>query len=151
METKGLKVFCGETIAESELSKEAKLSLLNFVQHEADQYQLMALILDGRVTKLDEDAKQIVEDRFNASPIKEGLTYGERDFLFGAIHRLFGKCSAKCGRLPISSEKRLCKKKCIEKRDAAILKKRVERKQQKMRDKGQTGKLAISKAKVLGN
>ena len=70
MKSKNLKITAGSFVAESELSKPAKLQMLNFIQHEATDHQLMALLLDGEIVELDEQAEQIVEDRFN---VQEGL------------------------------------------------------------------------------
>ena len=62
---KELQIFVGHTVVESKMSKASKIQLLNFIQHEATKHQLMSLIMDGKIVKLDEQAKQIVEDRFN--------------------------------------------------------------------------------------
>ncbi len=63
METKDLKLTAATYVVETDLSKPSKLQLLNFIQHEANDHQLMALLLDGEIVELDEQAKQIVEDR----------------------------------------------------------------------------------------
>ena len=64
MDLKKLKIFAGSVITKSKLSKGAKLQLLNFVQNEATNYQVMALLLDGKIVVLDKQAEQVVEDRF---------------------------------------------------------------------------------------
>jgi len=64
MESKDLKIAAGSIITGSKISKPAKLQLLNFVQNEATDHQIMALMLDGKVVKIDEQAEQVVEDRF---------------------------------------------------------------------------------------
>jgi len=64
MDSKKLKILTGSVITKSKLSKAARLQLLNFVQNEATDYQVMALLLDGKILILDEQAEQIVEDRF---------------------------------------------------------------------------------------
>jgi hypothetical protein len=66
MKKTDLQIFLGERITLSKLSKEAKIQLLNFVQHEADMHQLMALALDGKIIAIKDDAtRQIIESRFN--------------------------------------------------------------------------------------
>jgi hypothetical protein len=48
------------------LSKQAKLQLINFIE-QADEYQLKVLAMDGEIvaeSKLDEQARQIISDRF---------------------------------------------------------------------------------------
>jgi len=62
-----LQLVSGIIVTESKLNKESKLSLLNFIQHEASIHQLMALLLDGKVASLNESSKQIIEDRFKSS------------------------------------------------------------------------------------
>lgn len=67
MNSKSLKIFTGLIVVESKLSKAAKLQLLNFIQNEATDYQIMALLLDGKIVVLDEQAGQVIEDRFRNS------------------------------------------------------------------------------------
>lgn len=65
MTKKELKLMAGEIIKESEYSNSAKKQLLNFVLSEADETQLKALILDGKmITELEEDAVAVINDRF---------------------------------------------------------------------------------------
>lgn len=64
MDSKKLKILAGSVITKSKLSKEARLQLLNFVESEATDHQIMVLLLDGKILILDEQAEQIVEDRF---------------------------------------------------------------------------------------
>jgi hypothetical protein len=51
------------------ITKQTKLQLINFIEG-ADLHQLKVLALDGEIIpsdKLDEQSKQIVDDRFNSS------------------------------------------------------------------------------------
>ena len=139
MESKDLKITAGNFIVESDLSKAGKLQMLKFIRHEASDHQLMAILLDGEIIDLDEQAEQIVEDRFK---VQEALTGRERDFFLGRINRVFGECAKKCGRIALSKEKRLCKERCKNARDAAILKARAQRKADKRTAK--TDKLAAN-------
>jgi len=62
---KKLRIIAGAIVTESKLSKGAKLQLLNFIQKEATDIQVKALLLDGKVlTAIDEQTKEIVNDRF---------------------------------------------------------------------------------------
>jgi hypothetical protein len=61
---KELRLFAAEAVIVSELSKQAKHQLLNFIQNEATDAQVKALVLDGRIVKLDEQAEEIVNERF---------------------------------------------------------------------------------------
>lgn len=66
---KKLRLYAAEIIVASKLSKPAKLQLLEFIQHEATDTQVKALILDGKIVKLDEQAEEIVNERFEQSNI----------------------------------------------------------------------------------
>lgn len=50
----------------------------------------------------------------------EGLTSREKTFLFGGIHRMFGECAKRCGRITILSKANACKDMCNAKKDQAI-------------------------------
>ncbi len=55
------------------ISKKAKLHLINFIE-QADEYQLKVLVMDGELVskdKLDEQAREIVNDRFDVSMFKD--------------------------------------------------------------------------------
>lgn len=62
-----LKLLAGCIIVESNLSKHAKMQLLNFIKNEATIPQVKAFILDGSIVHLDEHAIEIVNDRFAVS------------------------------------------------------------------------------------
>jgi len=50
------------------ISKQSKLQLIKFIEN-ADIYQLKVLLMDGQIitsTKIDEQAKNIIDDRFVA-------------------------------------------------------------------------------------
>lgn len=74
MKSKDLKITAGYIVTESKLSKAAKLQLLNFIQKEASDEQLMALLLDGKITKLDEQAKEIINNRFQLSEVRNYIS-----------------------------------------------------------------------------
>ena len=54
-------------VVASKLTKEAKLQMLEYVQHQASESQLKLLLLDGKIAKLDEQTEAIVNDRFKIS------------------------------------------------------------------------------------
>lgn len=62
-----LKIFAALIVMESGLSNASKLQLLNFLQYEATIPQVKAFILDGEIVNLDEQAIEIVNDRFAVS------------------------------------------------------------------------------------
>lgn len=61
---KQLRLMAGKIIVESKLSKAAKHQLLNFIKEEASDAQVKALLMDGKIVQLDEQAEAIVNDRF---------------------------------------------------------------------------------------
>jgi len=66
-----IKTYLGEIVVNSDLTKPAKLQLLKYIQKEEDDHQLMSLALDGEIIALDEDTKQIIEDRFFESDVMD--------------------------------------------------------------------------------
>jgi len=65
-----LKIFAGHAIVVSEMSKDSKNQLLNYVQ-EASEHQVKAFLLDGEIMKSPGDivCEAIIDDRFDASDI----------------------------------------------------------------------------------
>lgn len=70
---KQLRLVAGAIVTESKMSKGAKLQLLNFIQTEATDIQIKALLLDGEIlTNIDEQTKEIINSRFtNLMSIKK--------------------------------------------------------------------------------
>ncbi len=66
-----LRVTAAYFIKESNITTAAKLQLMNFLENQATDAQVMALLLDGRVQALDEMAEDIVYDRFKSSGMLE--------------------------------------------------------------------------------
>jgi len=64
---KQLRLIAAAIIAESKLPKQAKLQMLNFIKEEATDVQVKALLMDGKIVKLDEQSEEIVNDRFKVS------------------------------------------------------------------------------------
>ena len=72
---KQLRLVAGAIVTGSKLSKGSKLQLLNFIQKEATDGQVKALLLDGKIlTKIDEQTEEIINDRFSQKKI-----YTEKD------------------------------------------------------------------------
>ncbi len=72
MDKINLKLEAGQYVVDSNISKLAKVQLLNFIK-EAEEEQLMALMLDDEIVTLDEQAKEIIRDRFDAIIEKGGV------------------------------------------------------------------------------
>lgn len=67
---KQLRIIAGAIVTGSRLNKETKLQFLNFIQKEATETQIKALLLDGKViTNIDEQTEQIINDRFSQKNI----------------------------------------------------------------------------------
>lgn len=83
-----LRITAAYFVKESDLSKAAKLQIMNFLENEATDAQVMALLLDGEIQTLDEQAEMIVYDRFDAALLDEKFGAAVKkfagDFLKGA-------------------------------------------------------------------
>jgi len=64
MTSKDLKLLAGEMVLESDYSDSAKKQLFNFIAEEANEIQIKSLMIDGKMTKIAEDAVQIIDKRF---------------------------------------------------------------------------------------
>ena len=60
---KKLRIFAGKVVVESKLS--------NFIQNEATDSQVKALLMDGEITGLDKQAEEIVNVRFENHSISK--------------------------------------------------------------------------------
>lgn len=70
-----IQLFSGHIITESDIDKNKKIELLDFVK-ESNELEIMALLLDGEEQKIEsQQSKQIVFERFKKSNIPDKLTY----------------------------------------------------------------------------
>jgi len=72
MDLTQLTIIAGSIVTESKLSKPAKLQMLTWLENEATEAQLKAFLMDGAIIQLDEQAEQIVNDRFETHRLNEG-------------------------------------------------------------------------------
>ena len=70
---KKLFIHAGAIVVESKLTGQTKLQLLNWLKKEANEAQVKAFLLDGKIAFLDEQAEEVVNDRFEGSNIKKIL------------------------------------------------------------------------------
>lgn len=61
---KRFRLVAAKFVVESNLSKVAKQQMLKFIKKEATDSQIKALLMDGKIVKLDEQSEKIVNDRF---------------------------------------------------------------------------------------
>jgi hypothetical protein len=88
MDNNQLKLISALVVKESKLPKDAKLQLLNFIQNEATKHQLMVLLMDGKIDKIDENKKVIIEQKFNKFE-KEVLDEQILSFILGSVMPAF--------------------------------------------------------------
>lgn len=126
MDITELKILTGHIITESKLSKQAKIQLLNWIQNEAIEVQLKAFLLDGEIVHLDEQAEQIVNDRFSISEkggrieklrktwsTQFGSAMGPFWLLYRKIKSAFDNCVKRCGTFELNTARRQhCMYKC---------------------------------------
>ena len=128
-----LRILAGAIVTDSKMSKESKFKYLNFIQNEASLPQIKALLLDGEIVFLDEEAEKIVNMRFNLSErtkagtirktvssvtaAASGLTSGGVGTGIWALYRTiaaaYGTCTKKCGTYKLNlPERQACMDKC---------------------------------------
>lgn len=123
---KNLRIFAAEVVVESKLSKPAKLQILNFIKEDATDAQVKALLMDGKIVQLDEQAEQIVNDRFEVSEAGGRVAKLRKSYMsqtgasmpiiwaaYRKIRSLYDSCTTKCGRYELNTTRRQhCMLKC---------------------------------------
>jgi len=121
--SKELRLIAASIVCESKISKEGKLKLLNFIKELASDAQIKVLLMDGRITILDEQTEEIVNERFKNHSLNEAdplsIYVGMMAGMFVAIA---SKLAYDTARLAWSKGHRLClkykgneKQKCLAK------------------------------------
>lgn len=77
MDYKQLRLFTEFLIYDSDMSDVKKLKHLDFIHNEATIPQIKAYIMDGDIVYLDEQAEEIVNDRFSLQEVKVDKRYRE--------------------------------------------------------------------------
>lgn len=118
---KDIRLYAAEIVTLSRMSKSAKLQMLEFIQNEASDAQIKALLMDGKIVKLDEQAEEIVNERFKVSEAggrvaklrKSYMTqYGSGGgvnpawLLYRAARAQFDKCTRQCGTFELNTSRR---------------------------------------------
>ena len=124
---KQLRVIAANIVVESQLSKAAKLQMLNFIKEDASDVQIKALLLDGKIVQLDEQAEEIVNERFAISEAggrvaklrksyssQVGMSQGSVIWAaYRKIRSLSDQCTKKCGTYELNTSRRQhCMIKC---------------------------------------
>ena len=142
--TKGeLQIMAGVLVVESKLTYPAKKQLFTFIKTEATESQLKAFLLDGKVVIVDEQASEVIDDRFIIAETggriaklrKSAMSLagysggaGAGWALYRGIRGALGICTKKCGTFEVNTSRRQhcmlkCKKDIIEKKLALARKK----------------------------
>ncbi len=113
-----LKSMTGTKIIESKLSNMAKKQLLIFLKEEKDEHVLKSFILDGKIISgLDEQVKEIIDDRFLASEAGGRIAALRKSFMsmsslgiawpiYRKIRSVFDVCTKKCGKYELNTVRR---------------------------------------------
>ena len=64
MDLTQLMIKAGGIVTKSKLTRPAKLQMLTWLENEATETQVKAFLLDGAIVKLDKQAEEIVNARF---------------------------------------------------------------------------------------
>ena len=114
---KQLRLLAGEIIVESDMSKSSKIQLLNFIKEDATDAQVKALLMDGKIVKLDEQAEEIVNDRFDQHKLNEGAIRSIAGMIlvgpvfwagYRAVRAAMSDKSKRCGVLAIGKVRDVC-------------------------------------------
>ena len=94
---KKLRLFTAAIIMSSKIDNPAKRTLLKFVKEKATNSQLKAFLMDGRLDKLDEQAEDIVSERFESKTElkKKILEFDPGTFYVGMVATVFAAVAAK--------------------------------------------------------
>jgi len=66
MDLTQLTIKAGGIVSKSKLTRPAKLQMLTWLENEATEAQVKAFLLDGAIVKLDKQAEEIVNARFES-------------------------------------------------------------------------------------
>jgi len=112
---KKLRMLAAITVIESRASKAAKLKMLNFIKEKASDAQIKNLLMDGRIYRLDEQAIEIVNDRFAVHHLNEsGVFLQTIAHMVGILvpwrklAALFSDAHRQCGIHKISKDRDAC-------------------------------------------
>ena len=118
---KQLRLITAEMILSSDLPKQAKIQMLNFVKEEATDAQVKALLMDGKIIPLDEISEEVVNARFELSEAGGKIAQMRKSYMtqagsggglnpmwiaYRAVRGAFDKCTQKCGTLELNTARR---------------------------------------------
>jgi len=121
MTKKELQIFSIAVVTESQLPKQAKLQILEWLQHEASKIDIMGFLMDGRIRHFDEDTQQIVVDRFMISEAGGRIAKLRKTYMsqagsggglnlmwlaYRAVRAQFDKCTRGCGTFEFNTSRR---------------------------------------------
>lgn len=121
---KGLRLIAAHIVVESKMTKSAKLQMLNYIKEQASEAQIKALLMDGKIMKLDEEAEKLVNERFKQCSLNEGAaavvgavlvgTYGlmltgAAVFAYKTLVGVFSEKARRCGVYGVGKSRQICK------------------------------------------
>jgi len=125
---KQLRLMAAQIVVESKLSKAAKIQMLNFIKEDASDAQIKALLMDGKIVKLDEQAEEIVNERFNVSEAGGRVAKLRKTYMsqvgnatgtpllwaaYRKLRSLHDTCTKRCGTYELNTTRRQhCMIKC---------------------------------------
>jgi len=109
---KHFRMVAGTIVTNSKLNKESKLQLLNFIQNEATDVQIKALLLDGEIlSDIDEQTEELINKRFENKFLSEVnpevMSVG---IVAAGIAAIAGKMAFNMGRNILNKAHRACRK-----------------------------------------
>ena len=134
---KELRLEAALYVMESGLSKAAKIQMLNFIKEEASDAQIKALMLDGKIVQLDEQAEEVVNDRFAVSHLQEdpvvALGVAAGAFAVATVITWATSMAVKSYKKRMSAAGAACKGKTGSEKTACVTKYQMAAEQEKMK------------------
>jgi hypothetical protein len=134
---KQFRLLAAEIVVSSKLPTNVKRQFVNFIKEAPSDAQVKALLMDGEIVKLDEEAEEIVNQRWEVSEAggrvaklrKSAMSqWGSGGGLnvfwlaYRKIRSLYDVCTKKCGKYEINTSRRQhCMIKCKEAKARAEL------------------------------
>lgn len=118
---KKLRLIAATVVVESKLSTPAKNQMLNYIKEQATDAQIKALLMDGKIVKLDEQAEEIVNERFEMSETGGRVAKLRKSYMsqlgsgaglnvfwlaYRKIRSLYDQCTKRCGKYEINTSRR---------------------------------------------
>ena len=125
---KGFRLLAAEIVVSSKLPTSVKRQFVNFIKEADSDAQVKALLMDGEIYKLDEEAEELINQRWEVSEAGGRVAKLRKTYMSQAgsggglnvfwlayrkIRSLYDNCTKKCGTYELNTSRRQhCMIKC---------------------------------------